>query len=229
MNEEQGNVAKYYSDFYSQMIGHDATGVLKFLWQYPHKRMEKSFSSNRGLRILEVGAGEGEHMDFVAPDFAEYIATDLDSTRLEKLNDRNIKNLKVASVDAAKTPYPDQHFDRVIATCLLAHMLKPEETLQEWRRILKPGGSLTIYIPCEPGLALKTFRKFFTKPKAERMGYQGYDLFIARDHINSADKLCTLIAHVFRADKYKLLFSPFSIKSWYLNLFLVVQIQKTGN
>ena len=211
------------------MIGRDATGVLGFLWQYPHKLMEKGFKSNEGLRILEVGAGEGEHMDFVAFDFAEYIATDLDSTRLEKLNQRNLENLQVASVDAAHTHYPDQHFDRVVATCLLAHMLKPEETLQEWRRILKLGGALTIYIPCEPGLALKTFRKLFTKRKAERMGYRGYDLFMARDHINSADKLCTLVAHVFRDDQYKLVFRPFPIKSWYLNLFLVVQIRKTGN
>ena len=211
------------------MIGQDATGILRFLWQYPHKRMEKKFKSNTGLRILELGAGEGEHIDFVAPDYADYIATDLDSERLERLSSRNIKNLRVESVDAACTPYADQYFDRLIATCLLAHMLKPEETLQEWRRIIKPGGSLTIYIPCEPGLALKTFRKIFTKPKAERMGYEGYDLFIARDHINSTDKLCTLIAHVFREDKFQLIFSPLPIKSWYLNLFLIVQIERSGN
>jgi phosphatidylethanolamine/phosphatidyl-N-methylethanolamine N-methyltransferase len=229
MSEEHGNVSKYYSDFYSQMIGHDATGILKFLWQHPHKKMEKPFKSNQDLRILEVGAGEGEHVDFVIPNYLEYIATDLDIVRLKTLEKRNIKNLKVAAVDAAKTEYLDEYFDRIIATCLLAHMLKPEETLEEWRRILKTGGALTIYIPCEPGLALKTFRRFFTKPKAERMGYQGYDLFIARDHINSADKLCTLISHVFRDDRIKLLFNPFPIKSWYLNLFLVVQIRKIGN
>ena len=228
MHEEHGNVAKYYSDFYSQMIGHDATGILKFLWQYPHKKMESKFKSNSGFRILEVGAGEGEHVDFVVDDYAEYLATDVDTARLEKLSERNLPNLKVAKVDAQVTTFPDNHFDRIIATCLLAHMLKPEETLHEWQRILKPGGALTIYIPCEPGLALKTFRRFFTKPKAERMGYQGYDLFIARDHINSADKLCTLIAHVFRTDRFKLIFSPLPIKSWYLNLFLIVQIEKTG-
>jgi phosphatidylethanolamine/phosphatidyl-N-methylethanolamine N-methyltransferase len=226
MHNEHGDVAKYYSDFYSQMIGRDATGILKLLWQYPHKKMESKFKTNLGYRILEVGAGEGEHVDFVVSDYTEYLATDLDSTRLEKLAKRNLPNLKVATIDAEVTNFPDNHFDRVIATCLLAHMLKPEETLLEWQRILKPGGFLTIYIPCEPGLALKTFRRFFTKPKAERMGYQGYDLFIARDHINSADKLCTLIAYIFRNNNFKLLFYPFPIKSWYLNLFLVVQIQK---
>jgi ubiquinone/menaquinone biosynthesis C-methylase UbiE len=188
--------------------------------------MESNFKTNSGLRILEVGAGAGEHVDFVSPDYAEYVATDLDSKRLEKIAERNLPNLKVATIDAQVTNFPDNHFDRVIATCLLAHMLKPEETLLEWRRILKPGGSLTIYIPCEPGIALKMFRRLFTKPKAERMGYQGYDLFIARDHINSADKLCSLITHVFRDNNFKLLFYPFPIKSWYLNLFLVVQIQK---
>jgi ubiquinone/menaquinone biosynthesis C-methylase UbiE len=208
------------------MIGHDASGILKILWQYPHKRMESKFKSNSGLRILEVGAGEGEHAEFVKPDYAEYFATDIDESRLQKLVARNLPNLSVAKVDAEKTKFPDNYFDRIIATCLLAHMLKPEETLEEWRRILKPGGALTIYIPCEPGLALKMFRRFFTKPKAERMGYKGYDLFIARDHINSADKLCTLINHVFQSEHIKLEFSPFPIKSWYVNLFLIVQIHK---
>lgn len=228
MNEDVGNVARYYSDFYSQMIGREATGVLKFLWQYPHKKMESKFKSNSGFRILEVGAGEGEHVDFVKSDYAEYLATDLDEARLQVLEKRCLENVKVAKMDAQVTNLPDHHFDRIIATCLLAHMIKPEETLQEWKRILKPGGSLTIYIPCEPGLALKTFRRFFTKPKAESMGYRGYDLFIARDHINSADKLCTLIAHVFSSDQLKLVFSPLPIKSWYINLFLIVQIEKTG-
>jgi ubiquinone/menaquinone biosynthesis C-methylase UbiE len=208
------------------MIGNDATGILKHLWKYPHKRMERQFKSNKGLRILEVGAGEGEHVDFVRPDYSEYIATDIDIIRLQKLANRNLPNLKIAKVDAQDTNYPNNHFDRIIATCLIAHMIKPEETLIEWRRILKPGGDLTIYIPCEPGLALKIFRRFFTKPKAERMGYQGYDLFIARDHISSCERICTLLLHVFANDRVNLKFNPFPLRSYYLNLFLVVEILK---
>ena len=228
MYEEYGNVSKYYSDFYSQVIGHDSRGILNFLWKYPHKKMEKKFKSNFGYRILEVGAGEGEHIDFVVDDYAEYLATDVDTARLKKLSERNLPNLNVAKVDAQVTSFPDNHFDRIIATCLLAHLPKPEEALNEWQRILKPGGSLTIYIPCEPGLALKTFRRFFTMPKAKRLGYKGYDLFIARDHKNSADRLCTLISHVFRSDRFQLSFLPLPIKSWYLNLFIIAQIEKTG-
>ena len=147
------------------MIGHDASGILKILQQYPHKKLESKFKSNSGLRILEVGAGEGEHAKFVAPGYTEYFATDIDETRLHKLAARNLPNLLVAKVDAESTKFPDNHFDLIIATCLLAHMLKPEETLEEWRRILKPGGALTIYIPCEPGLALKIFRHFLLSQK----------------------------------------------------------------
>ena len=191
--------------------------------------MEKPFKTNKNLKILEVGAGEGEHIDFVTHDYLEYIALDLDAERLKNLEARKLKNVRTLTGDALKLDFEEESFDRVIATCLLAHVRDPEMALKEWRRVLKPGGSLTIYIPCEPGIVLKIFRKVFTKPKATRLGYLGYDLFIARDHINSTDRLCVFIAHIFSQDTFRLLFKPFWLKSWYINLFLIVQIEKSKN
>ena len=226
METEKGNVACYYSDFYSQMIGKDATGLLAKLWKYPHKLMEEPFKTNAGFKILELGAGEGEHIQFVQEDYLEYIALDIDSQRLSHIHSMSIRGVKTFCGDALLLNFPDETFDRVIATCLLAHLIAPESALLEWRRVLKPGGKLTIYIPCEPGLALKVFRNLFTKPKATKLGYGGYDLFIARDHVNAADRSCVLISHVFGKDRIKISFSPFKLKSWYINLFLVVQISK---
>ncbi len=52
---------------------------------------------------------------------------------------------------------------------------------------------LTINNPRQPALALKMFSSFLLKTKAEPMGYKEYDLFIARDQINSEEKCAPFI------------------------------------
>ena len=207
-------------------MGHESNGVLSILWKYPHRVMEKNFKSNAGKRILELGFGEGEHLSFVAEDFAEYLATDLDAKRLERFRPKLIPNTKLMQCDAMSLPFPDESFDRVIATCLIAHLRNPELALTEWRRVLKEGGELTMYVPCEPGFSLRLFRKLFSAPKAKRLGFEGFNLYIARDHVNDAFRVLNLAAEVFRRDSFQQVFRPFPIRSWYLNLFCVVHIIK---
>jgi phosphatidylethanolamine/phosphatidyl-N-methylethanolamine N-methyltransferase len=232
MNDQdlnRGNVELYYKKFYSRMIGHDSDGVLKILWKYPHRLMEKPFKSNMQLRILELGFGEGEHLDFVATDYSEYVATDIDQIRLSKFSNKLPDKVKTIACDAEILPFQDGEFDRVIVTCLIAHLPNPEQALLEWRRVLKPGGRLTVYVPCEPGFSLRLFRKLFTAPKAKKLGFEGFNLYIARDHVNDAFRVLNIAAEVFRRDDLKLVFRPFYFRSWYLNLFSIIQVKKSEN
>jgi phosphatidylethanolamine/phosphatidyl-N-methylethanolamine N-methyltransferase len=208
------------------MIGLDATGILSKLWKYPHYVMEREFKDNSSKDILEIGVGEGEHIHFVQPNYRKYVALDIDKVRLQKISEMDVEGLEVVLGNAEKLDFEDESFDRVIATCLLVHLLEPEKALKEWHRVLRPGGSATIYVPCEPGLILKIFRNIVTKPKARKLGFNGYDLFIARDHLTSADRVITLTNHVFAASKTRIDYFPFGIRSWYLNLFLVIRITK---
>jgi phosphatidylethanolamine/phosphatidyl-N-methylethanolamine N-methyltransferase len=225
-NSKDGSVEHYYQHFYRKMIGLDSTGLLSLLWKYPHWLMERKFKSNKGKTILELGVGEGEHIQFVTPDYAKYIAYDLDGDRLKLIDEIGLPNLEIEQGDAQQLRFPNATFDRLIATCLLVHLEDPEKALREWERVLKPGGTLTLYIPCEPGLALKIFRNLITKPKAKKMGYEGYDLFIARDHKTSADRVITLCRYIFGRDRMAVRYYPFLIPSWYLNLFSVIHIKK---
>jgi phosphatidylethanolamine/phosphatidyl-N-methylethanolamine N-methyltransferase len=224
---DRGVIQIYYQNFYSKMMGHESKGFLSLLWRYPHQVMEKSFKSNAGKRILELGFGEGEHFSFVATDFADYLATDIDAKRLELFRPKLIANTRLMQCDAMSLPYPDQSFDRVIATCLIAHLNDPEFALTEWRRVLKKGGELTMYVPCEPGISLRLFRRLFSAPKAKRLGFEGFNLYIARDHVNDAFRVLNLAAEVFREDTFKRIFRPLGIRSWYLNLFCVVHVTKS--
>jgi len=224
----RGNVDVYYKEFYSRMMGHDSQGLLSILWKYPHALMEKPFKSNQGLRILELGCGEGEHIDFVRDDYSEYLATDIDAERLERIREKLPKRASISACNAEKLPYADESFDRVIATCLLAHLVDPEAALREWRRVTKIGGALTVYIPCEPGFSLRLFRKLFSAPKAKKLGFEGFNLYISRDHRNDAFRLLNIAAEVFHEDRLKYVFRPFFLRSWYLNLFGLLQIRRAS-
>lgn len=226
MDKQHGNVEHFYSHHYSELIGNRSTGLLSILWQYPHKLLEVNQESNANLEILEIGAGEGEHLGFVSNDFSRYVMTDIDLNRLERFSSENRnERVLVRRADATELPFENEVFDRTIATCLLIHLIDPEAALIEWRRVTKRGGYLDVYLPCEPGLALRIFRKLFTKRKAERSGFQGYDLFMARDHLTSTHRLLELIGYVFRNDSIKLRYRPFVLRSWYLNLFIILRIQ----
>ena len=114
---------QYYKTFYSNTIGIKATGIVGFLSRYPHKLMEKNIKHNAN-RILEVGFGEGEHFKYVKSPYKQYIGIDLDRERL--LINEYPKHITTKVMDAQKIDYPDSYFDRVIATCLLAHLKEPE-------------------------------------------------------------------------------------------------------
>ena len=75
--------------------------------------------------------------------------------------------------DAQGLPHDDDIADRLIATCVLLHLEKPESALLEWRRVTRPGGVVTIYVPNEPGLLTRLGRGVTTKRAAVRAGLRG--------------------------------------------------------
>jgi ubiquinone/menaquinone biosynthesis C-methylase UbiE len=226
MNANHGNVKYFYAKHYSELIGHRSSGLLSLLWRYPHKLLEAGHRSNVDFAILEIGAGEGEHVGFVSQDFDKYVMSDIDHERLSKSENANKdRRIEFKAADATNLPFSENEFDRTIATCLLIHLLEPELALNEWRRVTKPGGIIDIYLPCEPGIMLRLFRKLTTKRKAEKSGFTGYDLFMARDHLTSTHRLVELISFVFHEDQINFKYRPFVFRSWYFNLFVTVRIR----
>ena len=48
---------------------------------------------------------------------------------------------------AGKIPYPDQHFAFLLSEHVLEHVPNVMEVLREWKRVLKPGGVLFLFLP----------------------------------------------------------------------------------
>lgn len=186
-----------------------------------HKLVEKPFDDQAHFgRVLEVGAGTGEHLPFVRHSFDEYTLTDLDPKTLEvaKTKLAGINNQKVIfeAQTGSKLAYPDNTFDRVVATHVLEHIYQPHLALKEWRRVLKHGGVISILIPTDPGIAWRLGRHLGPRKNAIAQGIK-YDYAMAREHVNPCNNLIAILRHYFPGSNEG--WWPFPIPSIDLNLF----------
>ena len=230
-NEDFGSVDIFYSKYYDQIL---RTGLIGSAQNRTHRAIEKLWSPQDTFgRVLEVGSGAGDHKQFVKHKYSIYYETDIrfpDGTfepgKSPKTEESKI-NLVREIADVMHLQYVDGFFDRVIATCLLLHLANPETALLEIKRVTKAtGGVITILVPCEPGILLRLSRKILTARKAKRLGFPGYELFNARDHINYISSIDKIVKHVFRDDRVVIRRLPFHIPSWNLNLYFVYTIYR---
>ena len=104
----------------------------------------------RGLRILDVGAGEAPYkkwcvgQEYLAQDFAEYDGVGDGVGFQTGTWDRT--NIDIVS-DIISIPQPDASFDVLVCTEVLEHVPDPVRALAECTRLLKPGGTLIVTAP----------------------------------------------------------------------------------
>lgn len=188
-----------------------------------HRITEKNFKErDHFAKVLEIGAGTGEHLGFVRHGFDQYVLTDLDTKTLEvakgKLNSKFGNKLKYEAQTAEGLSYADDSFDRLIATHVLEHIYQPHLAIKEWCRVVKNGGVLSILIPTDPGVAWRLGRHLGPRSNAIAQGI-AYDYVMAREHVNSCNSLIALLRHYF-PDRTEAWW-PLPIPSIDLNLFFV--------
>ena len=188
-----------------------------------HRLTERQFhEGDHFSKVLEVGGGTGEHLAFVKHGFDQYVLTDLDSKTLDvakkKLDGKHHHKLAFETQSAAELGFSDSSFDRLIATHVLEHIYQPHVVLKEWRRVIKHGGTLSILIPTDPGIAWRLGRHFGPRKNAMAQGI-AYDYVMAREHVNSCNNLISFLRHYFpnRNEAWW----PMPIPSIDLNLFFV--------
>lgn len=186
-----------------------------------HRLVEKPFAADAGFaRVLEIGAGTGEHLAYVRHRFDDYTLTDLDPRALEvarrKLGDRHAGRLRFEAQPGSELAYPDGSFDRVIATHVLEHIYQPHLALKEWQRVLKPGGVLSVLVPTDPGLAWRLGKHLGPRRSAIAKGI-AYDYVMAREHVNACNGLIAILRHYFPGGREG--WWPLLVPSMDLNLF----------
>jgi ubiquinone/menaquinone biosynthesis C-methylase UbiE len=222
MSQKKFDLNEWYESDYSQINASANPKSLAF--KYMHKSMEKDFRSNLGFEILEIGANIGEHLNFVSQDFQSYTLTDIRQTNFLNLPDPKIKFL-IADVEAL--PFEDGSFDRVISTCVFHHLNDPTKGLEEMRRVVRAGGSITLLLPNDPGFMYRILRGITTLRTAKKKGLlDEVQLVHALEHKNHYLSLMILIKWVFASDELKLKFKPFRIPSYNLNALTVINIHR---
>jgi phosphatidylethanolamine/phosphatidyl-N-methylethanolamine N-methyltransferase len=129
-----------------------------------------------GGRILEVGVGTGISL----PDYArsnKLVGVDISEPMLRKALQRvaehNLENVETLAVmDAEHLAFPDNSFDVVVAQYVITAVPNPEKTLDEFARVLKPGGEIVLvnHIGAESG-PRRVFEQWFA-PLARRLGWR---------------------------------------------------------
>jgi phosphatidylethanolamine/phosphatidyl-N-methylethanolamine N-methyltransferase len=129
-----------------------------------------------GGRILEVGVGTGISL----PDYARInrlVGVDLSEPMLRKAQERvaeqRLSNVEALAVmDAEHMALPDQSFDVVVAQFVITAVPNPEATLDEFARVIKPGGEIVLinHIGAETG-PRRIFELCFA-PLARQLGWR---------------------------------------------------------
>lgn len=209
-----------------------------------HKSIEKSYSGQPfAKKIIEVGAGNNEHLKFVNNKFEEYHATDIRIDHLQEALEKELKNWDRDSInqmysfnqglkkvyfneiDACDLSfYKDSEFDRLIATCLILHLNNARQALNEWRRVVKHSGFISIYVHSEPGILLRIFRYLFTNLKAHFDGVNHLQ-FVYTEHLVHYLAIKHLVNEIFQKDQVTIRSYPLPYLSWNFSFWKIITVK----
>jgi ubiquinone/menaquinone biosynthesis C-methylase UbiE len=126
--------------------------------------------------------------------------------------------------DIQALTYPDSSFDRVITTCVIAHVDEPYESFLEVRRVTKNGGTCSFLVSADPSILLRFIRSKLTAPKMKKLG-SPYLLINAISHRNSAGGMIEIAKHVFQQDEVQIKYFPFRVRSWNLSTHIIINVR----
>ena len=129
-----------------------------------------------GGRVLEVGVGTGISLPLYGPN-VRIFGTDISEAMLRKANERvaelHLKNVEgLAVMDAEKLEFPDNSFDVVMAQYVVTAVPNPEVALDEFARVLRPGGELIILTRVSADAGMRRFIERLLQPLVRRLGFR---------------------------------------------------------
>jgi len=111
-----------------------------------------------GQRLLDLGCGQGRHAFEALRRGAEVVAVDLNESDLADVETMVEAMAEAGEIkrpdgpvtlkaDALDLPFPDGHFDRVIASEILEHVPEDGRAIAEIVRVTRPGGLVSVSVP----------------------------------------------------------------------------------
>jgi len=129
-----------------------------------------------GGRVLEVGIGTGISLPQYAPH-VRIFGTDISEAMLRKAKARvaelRLKNVEgLAVMDAEKLEFPDDSFNVVMAQYVVTAVPNPEAALDEFARVLRPGGEMIILSRVSADAGMRRFIEQRLQPVVRPLGFR---------------------------------------------------------
>ena len=129
-----------------------------------------------GGRILEVGVGTGISLPHYSKD-CQLCGVDISEPMLRKARER-VTELGLSHVeglwvmDAEHLSFPDNSFDVIVAQYVITTVPNPEATLDEFARVLKPGGEIVLVSRVGAEAGLRRSLEHWFQPAARKLGWR---------------------------------------------------------
>jgi SAM-dependent methyltransferase len=138
-----------------------------------------------GARILDAGAGECQfrrfctHLNYVSQDLAQYDGSGNDAGLQTGTWDTSAIDIVC---DICNVPEPNGSFDAILCTEVLEHLPDATRALEEFSRLLRPGGRLIITAPFSslthfaPYHFATGFNRYYYLHHLERLGFENIEI-----------------------------------------------------
>jgi MoaA/NifB/PqqE/SkfB family radical SAM enzyme/SAM-dependent methyltransferase len=112
--------------------------------------------------VLDVGCFKGELVSYLRPFCRKVVGIDVNA---EVVRASAVEGLRV--MDGCKTDFPDGYFTKIVSSHTIEHVADLPALFAEVDRVLKPGGEVVLYYPCELWRGMGTMRNawfFYRNP-----------------------------------------------------------------
>jgi SAM-dependent methyltransferase len=216
LTPEQARVREDFVKHWHEVLPNRYGAIEAFNHRYPLKGLRTP--PPQGYRVLEIGPGLGEHIEYERLAGVQYHALELREEMAVRIRER-FPAVKTVVGDIQNTlDFPDNHFDRVVAIHVLEHLPNLPAALKEIHRVLRSSGRFDVVIPCEGGLAYTLARRISAQRIFEKRYQMPYDWFVRSEHINLPHEILDELAQYFHRDRSR--YFPFLIPWTTANLVI---------
>ncbi len=220
LTAEQRRIANEFQALWLEQLPKRYGAIERFNHGFPARHRPARSPS----RTLEIGAGRGEHLRHEDLTGQEYHCVELKEGLAQEIRS-SFPQVAVKVADCqANLPYPDAHFDRVVAIHVLEHLPNLPAALDQVQRVLRDDGTFVVVIPCDPGALYRVARWISAERMFRKRYRQSYDWYIRQDHVNAPGEITDELAKRFVTETRS--FFPFLLPFVHLNLCIGLVLRK---
>ena len=150
---EASELMKYYPRSYEPWARKGRGLFSRRIYSF-YYRLTRRLSVKKGQRVLDIGCGNGNFLEYLAAKGAETYGCDLAPSSLGLA-----PGIRFFQGTLEESHYPSNFFDCVVVWHLLEHVDDPRRTLEEINRILKDDGRFLLSVPNLKGLEPRIFKQ----------------------------------------------------------------------